>query len=198
MLDLDGTVKSWNAGAQRLKGYSPEEIIGANFRVFYTDEDVRAGEPLRSLETALASGRFEAEGWRVRKDGTRLWASVVIDAVREPGGEIVGFAKVTRDLTQGHTERLARDEVSEQQRLTGIRDRSMAVTLGDENRLLVMAEELAHVGHWRLDLKSNEISWSAETASRLSPLSKTPSASAQLSVMQPELAPEVTTGGRVD
>jgi PAS domain S-box-containing protein len=100
MLDLDGTVKSWNVGAQRLTGYSREEIIGSNVRVFYTDDDIRAGEPLRSLETALAAGRFETEGWRVRKDGTRLWASAVIDTVRNSAGDAVGFAKITRDITQ--------------------------------------------------------------------------------------------------
>jgi PAS domain S-box-containing protein len=96
-LELDGTVKSWNPGAQRIKGYSAQEIIGTNFSVFYTDDDIRAGEPVRSLETARTTGRFETKGWRVRKDGTRFWASVLIDAVRNSAGEVVGFAKTTRD-----------------------------------------------------------------------------------------------------
>jgi PAS domain S-box-containing protein len=99
-LDLDGNVKSWNERAQRIKGYSAQEIIGSNFSVFYTDDDVRAEVPARSLEIARAEGRFEAEGWRVRKDGTRLWANVVIDVLQSPAGEVIGFANITRDLTQ--------------------------------------------------------------------------------------------------
>jgi PAS domain S-box-containing protein len=100
LLDVDGTVKSWNPGAQRIKGYSPQEIIGSNFSVFYAEEDIDAGEPAASLEIARTTGSFETEGWRVRKDGTRLWASVVIDAVYNPAGEVVGFAKITRDVTR--------------------------------------------------------------------------------------------------
>jgi PAS domain S-box-containing protein len=100
LLDLDGAVQSWNPGAQRIKGYSAHEIIGRNFSIFFTDEEVCSGQPARSLQIARAAGRFEAKGWRVRKDGTRLWASVVIDAVRDPAGEVIGFAKVTRDITQ--------------------------------------------------------------------------------------------------
>jgi PAS domain S-box-containing protein len=114
MLDLDGIVESWNVGAQRIKGYSAQEIIGRNFSVFYTDDDVCAGEPIRSLEVARTTGRFEAEGWRVRKDGGRLWASVVIDAVRNPAGEVIGFAKVTRDLTQHLAEQTALAHLAEQ------------------------------------------------------------------------------------
>jgi PAS domain S-box-containing protein len=110
LLDLDGTVKTWNAGAQRINGYSAQEIIGSNFSVFYTNEDIRAGEPRRSLEIARATGRFEAKGWRVRKDGTRLWASVVIDVVRNPQGEVIGFAKVTYDLTQSAALRRVSEE----------------------------------------------------------------------------------------
>jgi len=110
LLDLHGTVKTWNAGAQRIKGYSAQEIIGSNFSVFYTNEDIRAGEPRRSLEIARATGRFEAKGWRVRKDGTRLWASVVIDVVRNPQGEVIGFAKVTCDLTQSAALRRVSEE----------------------------------------------------------------------------------------
>jgi PAS domain S-box-containing protein len=100
MLDLDGTVKSWNAGAQRIKGYSAQDIIGSHFSVFFTDDDARAGEPARALEIAQTTGTFEGEGWRVRKDGTRLWASVVIDVVHNPAGEVVGFVKITRDVTK--------------------------------------------------------------------------------------------------
>jgi PAS domain S-box-containing protein len=116
MLDLDGTVKSWNAGAERIKGYRSDEIIGSNFEVFYTDEDVRSGEPLRSLEIARTAGSFETEGWRVRKDGTRLWASVVIDSVRDESGNLIGFAKIVRDVTQQREDQTALRETSERLR----------------------------------------------------------------------------------
>ncbi len=100
MLDPTGAVVSWNPGAQRFKGYAPDEIIGQHFSRFYTDEDKEAGIPQRALETAEREGKFEAEGWRVRKDGTRFWANVVIDPVRDAMGRLIGFAKVTRDLTE--------------------------------------------------------------------------------------------------
>ena len=85
MLDPDGRVTNWNAGAERIKGYSPDEIIGEHFSRFYTPEDLDAGVPATALETARETGRYEAEGWRVRKDGTRFWASVVIDAIQRRG-----------------------------------------------------------------------------------------------------------------
>ncbi len=100
MLDPTGIVSSWNPGAQRFKGYAPDEIIGQNFARFYTDEDRAIGLPQRALATADREGRFEHEGWRVRKDGTRFWAHVVIDPVRDDAGGLVGYAKVTRDLTE--------------------------------------------------------------------------------------------------
>ncbi len=100
MLDPRGRVSSWNAGAERFKGYSADEIIGEHFSRFYTDEDRDAGVPRNALETASREGRFEAEGWRVRKDGTRFWASVIIDPIRNDDGALIGFAKVTRDLTE--------------------------------------------------------------------------------------------------
>jgi PAS domain S-box-containing protein len=99
MLSPDGRVSSWNSGARRIKGYSETEIIGSRFSRFYTPEDIAAGVPVRAMETAKREGRFEAEGWRVRKDGSRFWAHVVLDAIRE-NGELVGFAKVTRDITE--------------------------------------------------------------------------------------------------
>ncbi len=100
MLDPDGRVSSWNAGAERFKGYAADEIMGEHFSRFYSDEDRAAGIPRIALETARSEGRFEAEGWRVRKDGSRFWASVVIDPIRADTGELIGFAKVTRDLTE--------------------------------------------------------------------------------------------------
>jgi PAS domain S-box-containing protein len=100
MLDPDGTVRGWNSGAQAIKGYSADEIIGSHFSVFYTPEDQRAGKPATELEQALVAGRVEDEGWRVRKDGTLFWANVVITAVRDAAGKLIGFAKVTRDMTE--------------------------------------------------------------------------------------------------
>jgi PAS domain S-box-containing protein len=114
MLDADGTVTNWNAGAQRFKGYTADEIVGQNLARFYRQEDQDAGIPQRNLRLAATNGQFEEEGWRVRKDGTQFWAHVVIDRIVDQQGRLVGFAKITRDLT----ERKLRDEalrVSEEQ-----------------------------------------------------------------------------------
>ena len=100
MLDTEGIITNWNSGAERIKGYPAEEIIGQHFSVFYTPKDREDGLPARALATAARDGRFETEGWRVRKDGTCFWANVVIDAVRDDDGELIGFAKVTRDMTE--------------------------------------------------------------------------------------------------
>lgn len=100
MLDPDGYVSSWNSGARRFKGYEEAEILGQHFSRFYTEEDRKSGLPERALETAATEGRFEGEGWRVRKDGERFWSHVIIDPIRSPNGDLLGFAKVTRDLTE--------------------------------------------------------------------------------------------------
>jgi PAS domain S-box-containing protein len=100
MLDPSGVVTSWNAGAQRFKGYQPAEILGQHFSRFYTDEDRATGLPETALKTAATEGRFEHEGWRVRKDGRRFWAHVIIDPIRDPSGQLLGFAKITRDLSE--------------------------------------------------------------------------------------------------
>jgi PAS domain S-box-containing protein len=100
MLDPDGNVASWNAGAARIKGYAADEIIGRHFSTFYLPDAVAAGHPAYELRVAIAEGRYEEEGWRKRKDGTTFWANVVITAVRDAGGELLGFAKVTRDMTE--------------------------------------------------------------------------------------------------
>ena len=100
MLDTTGHVASWNLGAQRIKGYRADEILGRHFSVFYTPQDREDGKPARVLAEASAAGRWEGEGWRVRRDGSWFWANVVVTALRRPDGELVGFAKVTRDLTE--------------------------------------------------------------------------------------------------
>jgi PAS domain S-box-containing protein len=124
MLDPTGIVSSWNAGAERFKGYRAEDIIGENFSRFYTDEDKATGLPARALGIALEEGRFEAEGWRVRQDGSRFWASVVIDPVRDDSGRHVGFAKVTRDLTErkraAEALELSREQFFQSQKLEAI------------------------------------------------------------------------------
>ncbi len=99
MLDLDGVIATWNRGAQHIKGYTADEIIGQHFSVFYPPEDVAAGKPERELEIARSEGRVEDEGWRIRKDGARFWANVVITALRDETGALRGYGKVTRDLS---------------------------------------------------------------------------------------------------
>jgi PAS domain S-box-containing protein len=99
MLDVDGRVTTWNLGAERMKGYSAQEIIGQNFATFFPESDIAEGKPARELAVARESGRFEDEGWRIRKDGSRFWANAVVTAAYDPLGKLVGFAKVTRDLT---------------------------------------------------------------------------------------------------
>ncbi len=100
MLDPDGNVSSWNTGAERLKGYKAAEIIGSHFSRFYPEEDLRNGKPKWELEVAVKEGRFEDEGWRLRKDGTKFWANVIITAVWNESGKLIGFGKVTRDITE--------------------------------------------------------------------------------------------------
>jgi PAS domain S-box-containing protein len=100
MLDVQGHVSSWNTGAERIKGYTVSEIIGKHFSVFYPEEDLRAGKPERELVVAAKEGRFEDEGWRLRKDGSRFWANVIISAIRDESGQLIGFGKVTRDYTE--------------------------------------------------------------------------------------------------
>jgi PAS domain S-box-containing protein len=100
MLDVQGHISSWNKGAERIKGYGASEIIGKHFSIFYPEEDLRAGKPQRELEIATKEGRLEDEGWRLRKDGSRFWANVIITAIRNDAGRLIGFGKVTRDFTE--------------------------------------------------------------------------------------------------
>jgi PAS domain S-box-containing protein len=100
MLDVQGYITTWNAGARRIKGYEAQEIIGKHFSCFYSPEDVHDGKPDRELRIATAEGRFEEEGWRIRKDGSKFWANVILTALRDAHGKLIGFAKVTRDITE--------------------------------------------------------------------------------------------------
>lgn len=114
MLDPQGYVSSWNAGAERIKGYRAQDIIGRHFSVFYPPEDIAARKPHRELDTAVAEGRLEDEGWRIRKDGSRFWANVVITPLFDENGELRGFGKVTRDMSE---RRAAEQALTERRRL---------------------------------------------------------------------------------
>src|ERR1700733_12062414 len=133
MLDPAGNIATWNAGAARIKGYSAAEIIGKHFSTFYPEADIRAGICDLELEIAARDGRFEAEGWRLRKDGSRFWAHVVITAVRAEG-KLVGYAKVTRDLSihrRAEDERAARLAAEERFRLLVASGRDYAIFMLD-------------------------------------------------------------------
>ncbi|MGC1765964.1 MAG: PAS domain S-box protein [Pseudolabrys sp.] len=136
MLDRTGIVTSWNPGAQRFKGYTADEIVGEHFSLFYTEEDQKKGVPALTLESAARDGRFENEGWRVRKDGTRFWAFVVIDPIRNRSGEIIGFSKITRDLTERKAaeENLWRSEAQFRLLVQGVTDYAICM-LDKEGRV---------------------------------------------------------------
>ncbi len=136
MLNPSGIVASWNPGAERFKGYEASEIIGSHFSRFFTDEDVQAGMPQKILETAAREGRFESHGWRVRKDGRRFWASAVVDAIHEPNGELIGFAKITRDLSGQHAADIALRESEERFRLLVQSVTDYAIYMLDQNGIV--------------------------------------------------------------
>ncbi|HEX7559701.1 MAG TPA: PAS domain-containing sensor histidine kinase, partial [Usitatibacter sp.] len=140
ILDTDGRVVTWNLGAERIKGYQAAEIIGKHFSIFYPPEDIAAGKTDRELEIAARTGRFEEEGWRVRKGGAHFWASVTITAMRDPDGALLGFAKVTRDLTERRTAEqtqralaMERAKLEEKSRIQEFQERFLAI-LGHDLR----------------------------------------------------------------
>ena len=135
MLDPEGRVASWNPGAQQIKGYTADEIVGQHFSRFYPPEDVAAGKPERALRAAAEQGRFEEENWRLRRDGSRFWASVVMTAVRDKGGRLRGFAKVTRDLTERQRAEAALRHSEE-------RFKTLAVTANDA---IISADSDGHI-----------------------------------------------------
>jgi PAS domain S-box-containing protein len=141
MLDPEGRVRSWNTGARRIKGYAAEEIIGRHFSVFYPPQRIAEGWPEHELDVAATTGRFEDEGWRLRKDGSRFWANVVITRLDEADGSLRGFAKVTRDLTarRKHEELLRQSEERFRLLVDSVRDHA-----------IFMLDPLGHVASWNL------------------------------------------------
>ena len=144
MLDPRGYITTWNQGAERIKGYRAAEIIGRHFSIFYPAEDVAAGVPARGLATALQEDRFEAEGWRVRKDGSRFWASVVITALKDQANQLRGFAKVTRDITERKRiqDQLLESERREVARLRELADRMASLERSKSEFLKLASHEL--------------------------------------------------------
>ncbi len=146
MLDPQGYVSNWNSGAQRIKGYTEDEIVGQHFSRFYTPEDLEAGLPALALETAAREGRFEREGWRLRKDGTRFWANVIIDPIRDDQGTLIGFAKVTRDITERREAEaaleLARAEAHQSQKLAAVAQLASGIAHDFNNLLTVVMGNL--------------------------------------------------------
>jgi len=139
MLDPEGHIINWNPGAARAKGYSREEIIGRHFSTFYTPEDQAAQIPQRALSAARETGKFEAEGWRVRKDGSRFWASAILNAIKGPDGQIIGFAKVTRDLTE---RRAAEERARQAQKMEGVGQLTGGVAHDFNNLLTIIIGNL--------------------------------------------------------
>ncbi len=144
MLDTEGYIVSWNPGAERIKGYSRSEAIGQHFSMFYTPEDREKGMPQRALTTAATLGKYEAEAWRVRKDGNRFWASIVLDAIYNESGTHIGYAKVTRDLTE---RRLIEEQLRQSQKMEAIGQLTGGVAHDFNNLLTVIVGNLETI--WR-------------------------------------------------
>jgi len=147
MIDPNGVVSSWNTGAERIKGYKAAEIVGQHFSRFYSEEDRARGLPLQSLYTATQNGRFEAEGWRVRKDGSRFWASVVIDSIRDETGKLLGFSKITRDITERRlaqeTLQRAQQKLAQSQKMEALGQLTGGIAHDFNNLLMVVAGQAA-------------------------------------------------------
>ena len=163
-LDPSGAIVTWNSGAERIKGYKAKEIIGRHFSCFYSREDLSNGKPAKELETADVAGRYEVDGWRVRKDGSTFWANVIITAIRDGSGQLTGFVKVTRDLTErkriDDSLRASNDELEQR-----VRDRTAELVRvneelrSSEERSRLMIEGVKDYAIYTLDLKGRITSW---------------------------------------
>jgi len=153
-LDTSGRIATWNSGAQRIKGYNQSEIIGKHFSTFYTEEDRKADVPNRALEIAATTGKYEAEGWRIRKDGSKFWAMVVIDAIRDDSGQLVGFAKVTRDITEKREAQLglqaAQEQLAVSQKMEAVGQLSGGIAHDFNNLLMIVIGNLETAQHQSL------------------------------------------------
>jgi PAS domain S-box-containing protein len=167
MLDPTGHVVTWNLGAERIKGYKADEIIGRHFSTFYLPEEVATGICEAELRDAQKYGRIEAEGWRLRKDGSRFWAAVVITALLDEDGALRGFAKVTRDISERRT---------------------ATATLLEHERMLAETQRLARLGSWEWDVDSDRITWSDELFRifGIDPAGFTPTYDGYLERLEPE------------
>jgi PAS domain S-box-containing protein len=170
MVDPNGIVTSWNAGAQRIKGFAAHEIIGRHFSQFYTDRERAAGLPARALHTAMEEGRYEAEGWRVRKDGSLFWANVVIDRIIDEKGLHVGFAKITRDITERRSAQLALEEAQGQrayaQKMDALGQLTGSVAHDFNNLLMIVSGHLARLRSAGDDTRARQSAEAIETAVR--------------------------------
>ena len=168
MLDAAGHVRTWNPGGERIKGYRADEIIGCHFSRFYCEEDIAAGLPSRNLRTARTEGRYAGEGWRLRKDGTRFHASVVIDPIQQDG-ELIGFAKITRDITQRYEAEQqleqARHSLLQSQKMEAIGKLTLGLAHDFNNLLTIIINSLDVIDHHVRDAR---VSRMVETALRAS------------------------------
>src|SRR5438270_6045723 len=169
MLDPTGIITSWNIGGERIKGYSADEILGQHFSRFYTESDRANGKPARALRIAREQGRYEEEGWRVRKDGTFFWASVVIDPIREDD-RLVGFAKITRDITERREAALKLErmqkQLAESQKLDALGQLTGGVAHDFNNLLMVIGGSAQVLKSYAGDEKSQRAVEAIESAAR--------------------------------
>jgi len=170
MLDPAGIVSNWNAGGQRIKGYSPDEIVGQHFSKFYTHADAASGKPARALKIARETGHYEEDGWRVRKDGSFFWASVVIDPIHNDAGELIGYAKITRDISERKEaqERLARvqKQLAESQKLDALGQLTGGVAHDFNNLLMIISGNIHTIRKEVSGEKALKALQSIETASQ--------------------------------
>jgi PAS domain S-box-containing protein len=193
MLDRDGRVSSWNAGAEAIKGYSADEIVGQHFSRFYTEEDRASGVPEHALATAIREGKYENEAWRVRKDGTRFWASVLIDPIYDENGELAGFAKVTRDFTERKRaeEELeqAREALAQSQKLQALGELTGGIAHDFNNLMTVIrgSAELLRRGKLTQEKRERYLDAIIDTADRASTLTSHLLAFGRRQALKPEV-----------